>query len=73
MCVSVAVGVSCAFSLTIFFHLFALFYLIYFITAFQMPVCFLTRERKGVDLDGRGGWEDLGGVGEGKSLSEYTV
>lgn len=27
-----------------------------------MPVCFLMRERKGVDLDDRGSGEELGGV-----------
>lgn len=29
-----------------------------------MPVCFLTRNRNGVDLYLRGGMEDLEGVGE---------
>ena len=28
-----------------------------------MPVCFLTRDRKGVDTDKRGDGEELGGVG----------
>lgn len=29
-----------------------------------MPVCFVTRNKKGVDLHARGGMEDLEGVGE---------
>lgn len=27
-----------------------------------MPICFLTRNRKGVDLDGKRGGKDFGGV-----------
>lgn len=38
-----------------------------------MPVCFLRGDRKAVDLDGRGVRRDLGGVGEGKLISEYSV
>lgn len=33
-----------------------------------MTVCFLTRERKGVDLDGRGSREDLGVAGERETI-----
>lgn len=33
-----------------------------------MPVGFIMRERKGVNFDGRGGREDLGGVGGGETV-----
>ena len=33
-----------------------------------MPVGFIMRERKGVNLDGRGGREDLGGVRGGETV-----
>lgn len=35
---------------------------------FQMPVCFLIRNIKNMDLDGRGGWEDLEGAGEEENI-----
>lgn len=39
------------------------FILLYFIIIPYMPVCFLRRDRIGVDQDGRGCGEELGGVG----------
>lgn len=58
--------------------LFVLLYLIYFIITPQKPACFLLRDRKGVDLDGRGGGEELRGaegkesvINERKSLSWF--
>ena len=36
-----------------------------------MSVCFLKRDRKCVDLDGRGGGEDL--VGVGGTISQYVL
>jgi len=38
-----------------------------------MHVCFLMRDRKGVDHDGRGAGKELGGVGEGKPQSEHII
>lgn len=31
-----------------------------------MPFCFLRRDRRTVDSDGRGGREDIGGIGKGE-------
>lgn len=36
-----------------------------------MDVCFLKRDRKGVDLDGKGCGEDL--VGFGRTVSQYVL
>lgn len=33
-----------------------------------MPGCFLTRDRKNVDADGRGEEEEFGWVGEGETI-----
>jgi len=37
-------------------------YYIYYIILYYIPVCFLMRNRKGVDLGRRGGGEEVGGV-----------
>lgn len=37
-----------------------------------MPVC-LRRNRKGMDLDGRGGVEEPGGIVGRETVSEYIV
>lgn len=64
--------ISCAFSVALFLVrlfrpipicLFVL--LLHFIVIPYRPVCFLTRNRKGIDLERRGGREELGGVGGG--------
>lgn len=39
--------------------------LLHFIVIPYRPVCFLTRNRKGIDLERRGGREELRGVGGG--------
>ena len=59
-------------SLGLFFCLFCsihdlfVFILSYFII--YMPVCFLGRDRKGVDLHGRGRGEGIRGLGGGKTV-----
>lgn len=41
---------------------------------YLLEACFsLMRSRKGVELDGRGGREELGEIEEGKLYSEYIV
>lgn len=54
------------------FFAFVLFYPVLFYYSL-LDACFLTRVRKGVDLDGRGGAEDLKGVGERTLKSGYNV
>lgn len=40
---------------------------------YSLDACLFSRRRKGVDPDGRRGGEKLGGMGEKKQKSEYTV
>jgi len=68
LCVSASLYVSYAFSLALFLvWLFChmptclFIYLLNLIIIPWMPVCFLTRGRKGVDTDKRGGGEELEG------------
>lgn len=78
LCASVFMCVSCIFSLVLvcFVCLFECFWycsIFYFIcllilSYFILDVCILMRERKGVDLGGRRSWDELGGVGEGKTI-----
>lgn len=52
----------------LFYFCFILLCFVCFIISLLMTVCFLTRERKGVDLGGRGGREDLGVAGERETI-----
>jgi hypothetical protein len=45
--------------------LFGLFYCIYY---WSLDVCFLMRDRKGTEPDGRGCEKELGGVGGGETV-----
>lgn len=38
-----------------------------------MPICFLRRDRKDVDMDGRGGGEGQGGIGRKKNHNQKNV
>lgn len=51
---------------------FILFYLFYFITLLWKPVCFLTKDRKSVDSDGRESQKDSEEQKKGKQ-SEYII
>lgn len=69
MCVSSSICVSSTFSVA-HFLLFILSYFSLFCFAFyfifiilQIPICFLMRDRRGLDLYGRGGREKLRGYG----------
>jgi hypothetical protein len=70
MCVSEALCVSVLLSLALFL-LFVLPYILfyfYFILfyCYSLDVCFVTRDRKGVELGRWGGGEDLRGIGGGE-------
>lgn len=45
------------------------FHLSYFIIILQMPAYFLGRDRKGMDLDERGGREELAGAGGRETIN----
>lgn len=47
--------------------------LFYFTNISYMPVCFLISDRKGVELDERGGVKELGGVGGRANWKQYIV
>lgn len=64
VCVEGWMGDSCAFPL---------FFFQVWLWVFFLFVYFIKKEKEGVELDGWGGWEDLGEVGEGKPWSEFIV
>lgn len=70
MYVSMSIHVSCTLFLFACFILFQ-FILFYYVILFhlfifipEIPVCFLRRERKSVELDGSEYWEELEGLWE---------
>lgn len=64
MFVYASVCISCAFSCLVILSHSNLFILIlfYIINIIIIPIWFLTRDRKGIDFNGRGCGEELGGV-----------
>ena len=66
MCVPAFIFIFCAFTLAGIFSLFWSYsdlFIIYLIYYYSLDTCFLTRDRKAVDQDGRVGREVQGGVG----------
>lgn len=48
-------------------------FILYFVYFFSLRSLFFPSERKGVNLDVRGFWEKLGGVGEKELVSEHLL
>lgn len=66
-------SIGFGFCVCIYVCVFLVYFFKFLFVCFYLLICFLEREKEGLELDGMESGEDLGGDRKGKPCSEYTV